>query len=61
LRRRVASSRPSRCGIDTIRGADIFKSCSAVAECSSILAEKKEHGGVARGEGTLQVPIGFPR
>src|SRR6202163_3973675 len=41
LRRRVASSRPRLCGIETMRGADIPGSRFYMAACSSAFSGKK--------------------
>src|ERR1700686_2504032 len=49
LRRRVASSRPRRCGIETTRGADIFGSSSNVTACNSTLSGKKRAANNRRG------------
>src|SRR6202049_4809819 len=62
LRRRVASSRPRRCGIETTRGADIFGSSTDVTRCNPAWFEIKSRTGPRqRKDGTLWVPAGFFR
>src|SRR6202158_831471 len=57
LRRRAASSRPERCGIETTRGADIFGSSSKVPACNSTFSRKKRAANNCRGPvGTFRVP-----
>src|ERR1700722_19176592 len=41
FRRRVASARPRRCGIETIRGAGIFVSLDYLSACSRQSSPKK--------------------
>src|ERR1700760_4344824 len=41
LSRRVASSRPKRCGIETIKGADIFESSTDVTVCNPTSFQQK--------------------
>src|SRR6266852_9831744 len=49
LRRRVASSRPRRCGSETTRGADMFGSSSNVTASNSTFSGKKEQRISAKG------------
>src|SRR6266481_6104441 len=49
LRRRVASSRPRRCGSETTRGADMTGSSSDVTACNSTFLGKKGRRISAKG------------
>src|SRR6476661_1010049 len=61
LRRRIASSRPSRWGIETMRGADIF--CTSGRENGAqvhVIANHLEKRGTPlRARGTMELS-GFP-
>src|ERR1700704_2897026 len=60
FRRRVASSRPRRCGIETTRGALIFGSSSDVTACiSSFVGKKRAADQRWRSDGTFRIPICF--
>jgi hypothetical protein len=54
LRRRLASSRPSRCGIETTRGADILKILTSIQLQVIPHRSKKRAARVAKAE-----PYGF--
>src|SRR5258706_5861768 len=62
LRRRVASSRPRRCGSETTRGADMIESSSDLTERNSKFSREKG-ATLARREpaGTFRAPASFFR
>src|SRR3981081_1915100 len=60
FKRRGASSRPRRCGIEITRGAGIFEILFALSRGSSIWLEKKsDPTDAVQKNGTFPVPLCF--